>query len=47
MALFKADFNNRCPITGAMFINPEVDGRLVRLGDPEPVVIVDDQQNQE
>lgn len=46
MELFKSSFDNRCPVTGFIFLNPETDGRLVRLGDPEPIVIVDEQQNQ-
>ena len=33
-ALFKASNDKRCPITGFMFVYPEVEDRIVNIGEP-------------
>lgn len=40
MEMFKAGFDNRCTVSGFMFMNPETDGRMVRLGEPDQELIV-------
>lgn len=47
MEMFKAGFDNRCQVSGFMFMNPEKDGRMVRLGDPDQELIVIEDQLQE
>lgn len=34
MALFRSKFEAVCPITGFLFLFPEVEGRIVNVGEP-------------
>ena len=46
MDLVKASYDNVCPVTGFLFMNPQIDGRLVKFGQEESIIIVDQQQEQ-
>lgn len=34
MALFNSKFDKVCPVTGFLFVFPEVEGRIVNVGEP-------------